>query len=345
MTFEWWEAVVAVAGALVTVVAGVVLFAVHRVPKLQLRGARVLVTGGSTGIGLDLAKTFARKGAHVVISARREDVLKAAVAEINSEVRHDATTSLLHEAQYVVMDVSNDANVAEGCAKALELLGGATSLDIVVCCAGFSHPSRFLDCPASVARQMMEVNYFGCVNVSRQVLPSMIEAKHGRIVLVSSMAAAAPVAGFTTYAASKAAVRAFAQSLDMEYACLGVRTQVVNPPDVATPGYELENAVKSEECKQICAMGGASPFTARQMAEACVDGMEHYSFQVNLGFDGRMLGFGSACMEPPASALELMGQFLFGGMIRLVGVVYTKLHYGIVKRVRRAEAAKNQSNK
>lgn len=340
MAFVWWEAVVAIAGVLVTAVAGVILFSVHRVPKLQLRGARVLVTGGSTGIGLDLAKTFARKGAHVVISARREDILKAAVAEINAEVRHDAETALLHNAQYVVMDVSNESNVALGCDKALSLLGGASSFDVVVCCAGFSHPSRFLDCPASIAKQMMEVNYFGCVNVCRQVLNAMVSAKRGRIVLVSSMAAAAPVAGFTTYAASKAAVRAFAQSLDMEYASMGIRTQVVNPPDVATPGYEQENVVKSEECKQICAMGGASPFTARQMAEACVAGIENYSFQVNLGFDGVMLGFASACMEPPASALDLAGQFLFGGIIRLVGVVYTKLHYGIVRKVRQAEAAK-----
>jgi 3-dehydrosphinganine reductase len=340
MTFVWWEAVVAIAGVIVTAVAGVVFFAVHRVPKLQLRGARVLVTGGSTGIGLDLAKAFARKGAHVVISARREDVLKAAVAEINAEVRHDATTTLLHSAQYVVMDVSNDDKVAEACASALALLGGAPSFDVVVCCAGFSHPSRFLDCPAKTARQMMEVNYFGCVNVARQVLGPMLTAKRGRIVLVSSMAGAAPVAGFTTYAPTKAAVRAFAQSLDMEYACLGVRTQVVNPPDVATPGYELENAVKSEECKQICAMGGASPFTARQMAEACIAGIENFSFQVNLGFDGVMLGYASACMEPPASALDLMGQFMFGGIIRLVGVVYTKMHYSIVQSVRRAESAK-----
>lgn len=120
---------------------------------------------------------------------------------------------------------------------------------------------------------------------------------------------------------------------------MGVRTQVVNPPDVATPGYEKENEVKSEECKQICAMGGASPFSAREMAAACVRGIERYAFQVNLGFDGVMLGYGSACLEPPASAVDLTMQFLFSGVIRLVGTVYSKLHYQIVKNVRRKEGS------
>lgn len=336
MTVEWWQVTVGVVGVVITTLLSVVAFAVHRVPRLELKGARVLITGGSTGIGLELAKEFVRKGSHVVISARREEVLRGATAEINAEAT--AASSLLHKASYVVMDVGSEDRVRDACASALKSVGGAEGFDVVVCCAGFSHPSRFLDCPVAVAKQQMEVNYFGCLNVARAVLPAMLKQKRGRIVFVSSMAAAAPIAGFTTYAPTKAAVRAFAQALDMEYACMGVRSQVVNPPDVETPGYEEENKVKSEECKQICALGGASPFTPKAMAQACVKGIESYSFQVNLGFDGVMLGYGSACMEAPASAVDLVMQFMFGGIIRLVGAVYTKFHYGIVKNVRRAEA-------
>lgn len=342
VAFEWWQIVVGIAGVLTTTVIGVIIFTVHRVPKLSLKGKRVLLTGGSTGIGLEMAKEFVRKGAHVVISARREDVLRSATAEINAEAK---TTSLLHPAHYVVMDVGNEQSVKDGSLRALSLLGNIPSFDVVVCCAGFSHPSRFLDCPPQTARNQMEVNYFGCVNVVRQVLPGMMEQRQGRIVLVSSMAGSAPIAGFTTYSPTKAAVRAFAQALDMEYACLGIRTQVVNPPDVETPGYQHENLVKSEECKQICALGGASPFTARSMAEACVAGIERYSFQVNLGFDGVLLGYGTAGMEPPTSAFDLTMQFMFGGIIRLVGTVYTRLHYNIVRSVRRNEDSKAHAPK
>lgn len=342
----WWSVAVGTIGVVITTVIGAILFAVKREPKLRIKGARVLITGGSTGIGLAMAKEFVRRGARVVITARREDVLQKAVEEINRDAK--AESALLHAVSYAVMDVSNDASTRSGYEKALIAAGvdgssaTAAAFDIVVCCAGFSHPSRFLDCPPEVAKQMMDVNYFGCVNVARVALPGMTAQRHGRLVLVSSMAAAAPIAGFTTYSPTKAAVRAFAQALDMEYACLGVRTQVVNPPDVDTPGYEQENKVKSEECKRICAMGGASPFTSRAMAVACVEGIETFRFQVNLGFDGIMLGYGSACMEAPSHALDLAMQFMFGGIIRLVGAVYTKLHFGIVSDVRREEELKKK---
>jgi 3-dehydrosphinganine reductase len=306
--------------------------AVRRVPQCSIRGSRVLITGGSAGIGLEMAKEFVRRGAFVVIAARREDVLRAAIAEITAEVNNE----LLPRAKHLVLDVRAEAPAMErAVAQAAELLGGP--VDILVCCAGFSYPSRFLDCPEKIARDMMEVNYFGSVNVVRAVLPGMLQRREGRIVLVSSMAAAAPVAGFTNYAPTKAALRAFAQSLDMEVSCLGVNVQVINPPDVATPGYEEENKVKSPECKAICSLGGASPFTAREMARRAVDGVQHYSFQVNMGFDGHVLGMGSACMEPPSSVLDLAGQFFLLGVVRVVGAIYSKIHYNIVKRVRARE--------
>jgi 3-dehydrosphinganine reductase len=313
----------------------VMMWADHRVPRFSCKGARVLVTGGSTGIGLEIAKELARRGAKVVISARREDVLKKAVNDVNKAV---AGEGLLPPLSYVVMDVSNEGVVAAATALAAEQLGG--DIDLLVCSAGFSHPSRFEDCSAAVARNMMEVNYFGCTNVVRAVLPKMTARGKGRVALVSSMAASAAIAGFTNYSPTKAALKAFAQALDMEVACLGIRVQLINPPDVETPGYEAENLVKSPECREICAMGGATPFTAEAMARASVDGIETYSFQVNLGFDGIMLGWGTAGMQPPTGMKELLGEFALGGILRLVAVVYTKLHYNIVANVRSKERSK-----
>ena len=331
---EWWEIAAFVGVSAIAGIVTVMLWAVHRVPRFSVKGARVLVTGGSTGIGLEIAKELARRGAKVVISARREDVLRNAVTEINKAAPHEGE-ALLPAASFVVMDVSDEKNVQEGTAAAVSKLGGP--IDLLVCSAGFSHPSRFEDCSSTIARNMMEVNYFGCTSVVRAVLPQMTAQGRGRISLVSSMAATAAVAGFTNYSPTKAALRAFAQALDMEVACLGVRVQLINPPDVATPGYDKENEVKSPECRKICALGGASPFTAEAMGKASVEGIVNYSFQVNLGFDGVVLGWGTAGMLPPSGFGELLAEFTLGGILRVVASVYTKIHYGIVADVRKAE--------
>jgi 3-dehydrosphinganine reductase len=326
--------VTSVVGVVVATVVVVACIVVQRVPQLRLNGKTALVTGGSAGIGLAVAQELVRRGAHVVIAARRQDVLTEALATINAAATEHG--GLLVKATSVVMDVSDEESVTRGVAEACQWSkqnGGTGAIDVLICNAGFSHPSRFLDIPADVARRMMDVNFFGCVNVVRRVLPRMQERKAGRIVLVSSMAGAAPVAGFSVYSATKAAVRAFAASLDQENAARGVRVQVLNPPDVATPGYDEETRVKSEECKRICAFGGAAPFKAGEVAKATVNGIERYSFQINIGFDGWLLGAGTANMDAPTSVPQLVFEALFGGTIRLVSTVYTKCHYGIVRAV------------
>jgi 3-dehydrosphinganine reductase len=234
----------------------------------------------------------------------------------------------------VVMDVSDEKSVAAAVAEVRQWGG---DIDVLVCNAGYSVPSRFLDIPNAQGQGMMDVNFFGCVNVVRAVVGRMYERKQGRVVLVSSMAGMAPVAGFTLYGPTKAAVRAFAQSLDMESASRGVRVQVVNPPDVATPGYAEENKTKSEECKQICAMGGTKPMSAGEFAKGVVSQIERYSFQVNVGFDANMLAIGCAGMDPPSDPVRLLLEVTLGGVMRLVAAVYVYLHYGIVRSVHKKE--------
>lgn len=332
---SWWPYVVGTLGVALAAVLGACIWATHRVPRLTFAGKRVLITGGSTGIGLSVAKEIARRGGHVAVAARREAVLREAVKEIKAVAAEGVQVT------YTVVDVSDIGETEKAVANLSKRMGGA--IDVLICSAGFAHPSRFLDCPPDVARSMMDINYFGCVNAARAVLPQMLEQGFGRVVVVSSMASVAAVAGFTAYSPTKAAIRAFAQAMDMEHAPLGVRFQVVNPPDVATPGYEKENLVKSEECKRICAMGGAAPFTPDAMAASIVAGIERFSFQVNLGFDGWLLGTGSAGMEAPTSVLQLAVEVLFGGIVRLIGVIFTRLHYNIVASVRKEESKRGSA--
>eukprot|EP00672_Neobodo_designis_P017043 CAMPEP_0174843858 /NCGR_PEP_ID=MMETSP1114-20130205/10782_1 /TAXON_ID=312471 /ORGANISM="Neobodo designis, Strain CCAP 1951/1" /LENGTH=330 /DNA_ID=CAMNT_0016078089 /DNA_START=37 /DNA_END=1032 /DNA_ORIENTATION=- len=313
----------------VPVLASLVL--VHRVPRLDVKGKVVLLTGGSAGIGLELAVALVAKGARVAIAARRRAVLEEAVAEIKkrSGVSDDNTIS------FVEMDVADPDSVAKGVDKVR--FWAKADIDVCICNAGYSLPSRFLDIPQRHQTGMVDVNFHGCANVCRAVLPRMYERKAGRVVLVSSMAGTAPVAGFTVYGATKAAIRAFAQSLDMESAARGVRVQVVNPPDVATPGYEEENKTKSPECLEICAMGGMTPMKPSAFAAGVLQGIENYSFQVNVGFDGNFLAMGTAGMDPPTSRWWFVCEVLLGGLLRLVCAVYVYLHYGIVRKIHRKE--------
>lgn len=314
----------------VLVVAALVLK--HRVPRLNLAGRTALITGGSTGIGLELAKQFAKKGAHVVIAARRKAVLETAVAEI-TRVAPTAKVS------FVTMDVGDAAAIAAGVTEARQWsakVGGTGEIDVLVCSAGFSIPSRFLDISDENARRMMDINFFGCTSVTKAVIGRMYERKAGRVVLVGSMGGAAPVCGFTYYGATKAALKAFAASLDMESASRGVRIQVINPPDVNTPGFEEENKMKSPECKEVCAMSN-SVMDPSEFAAGCVEKIERYTFQINVGFDAWALGTAVAGMDPPSDEVQLLAEVCLGGILRLVSSVYTFLHYRIVRKVHKKE--------
>lgn len=324
---------VAVLGATVLLT---VAWAVQRVPRWEWSSTAVLLTGGSVGIGLATAKALAEKQVpYLVLAARREGVLRDAVREVQQAA---AACGSRTKVFYVVMDVSDEAAVAAGVAAATAQCDGHP-INLLICNAGFAHPARFADSTMQDARQMMEVNYFGCIAVLWKVLPGMLAARRGRVVLTSSMVARAPIAGYALYGATKAGLRAFAHSVDMENSCLGVRAQVVSPPDVETPGFEHENEVKSPECAAISAFGGAKPFTSEAMAACIVRGIEHYTFDITLGSDGVLLSYGSAGMEPATSVVALLTQSLVGGWLRLGLAVFSKLHYGIVKRVRVTEAA------
>jgi 3-dehydrosphinganine reductase len=314
----------------------VAAWAVQRVPRWEWSSSTVLLTGGSAGIGLATAEALARKQVpFLVLAARREALLQQAVRQVEKVAAECGSRTRV---SYVVMDVSDEPSVSAGLAKATAQCDGR-SINLLICNAGFAYPARFVDSTMQHAREMMEVNYFGCLAVLWKVLPDMLTAKRGRVVLTSSMAARAPIAGYSLYSATKAGLRAFAHSLDMENSCLGVRVQVVSPPDVETPGFEHENEVKSPECAAISAFGGAKPFSPEAMAEAIMHGIEDYTFDITLGSDGVLLSYGSAGMEPATSVSALLVQSVVGGLLRLGLAVFSKLHYGIVKHIRATDAS------
>ncbi len=182
----------------------------------------VLVTGASSGIGRALALELARRGAHVMASARREAELTSLCDEIKASGG---------KASFIVCDVSQPDAAAEVVRKAERDLG---SLDMVISNAGVGgggHASR-LDV-ASVSR-MIDVNVRGAIVPLIAAIPIMLGQKHGHLVGVSSLAGKRALPTAAVYNATKAAFSMCLEGLLMDLEPSGIKVTDVQPGFVAT---------------------------------------------------------------------------------------------------------------
>ena len=189
----------------------------------EFKGKRAIVTGASSGIGKGIATRFAKMGVKVILAARRQLELEEVAAEIRS---HGGTAIV------TPCDVTNPEDVARVVQTAVDELGG---VDIMVNCAGIAGPMTFEDTPPERFRQHMDVNYFGAVEFVRNVLPLMKEQGSGYIVNISSITGLKGLPTYTSYGASKFAIRGFSDSLRHEVKKYGIKVSVVAPPGVHTP--------------------------------------------------------------------------------------------------------------
>jgi 3-dehydrosphinganine reductase len=232
----------------------------------SFRGSHVLITGGSSGIGLATARLAVARGAKVSLVARRADVLDSAATAIRAEGGQVAVAAA---------DVADAAQVSTAVSALTDAFG---PVDIVVCSAGQARPGYFQDLDPDLFRSMMDVNYFGMVNVVRAIVPSMIERRHGSVVGVSSAAGLVGVFGYTAYAPTKFAVRGFLESLRAELLPYGIHVGCSFPPDTDTPQLEDENKYKPKETKAIS--GTIKPLSAERVAKSIVEGIEKERFVI-----------------------------------------------------------------
>ncbi len=208
-------------------------------------GKRVLIVGGSKGIGRSLAVRLASRRASVCIAARGEVGLADVAADLRDSFggRHAC----------VAFDVADPRSIQSARDRVLDALGG---LDVVVCASGTARAAGFLDAPEDDFRRMMEVNYLGHVNVVRAFAPTLTAQGHGSICLLSSIVAFVPIYGYSAYAASKGAIVAFGESLRQEMKLHGVRVTLFYPPTTDTPGLEEENRTKPDAVWAIESQSG-----------------------------------------------------------------------------------------
>jgi NAD(P)-dependent dehydrogenase (short-subunit alcohol dehydrogenase family) len=191
-------------------------------------GKVVLVTGGSSGIGLAAAKKFAEAGAITVICARDETKLAEAKKEIVEFAGADAQVHVYSA------DIAEEASCAELVAWLNDEFGG---VDVLINNAGRSirraienSYDRFHD-----FERTMQLNYFGCLRITMGLLPGMVAKKKGHVVNISSIGVLTNAPRFSAYVASKAALDAWTRCASSEFADVGVTFTTINMPLVRTP--------------------------------------------------------------------------------------------------------------
>jgi 3-dehydrosphinganine reductase len=255
---------------------------------MDFKGKVVIITGGSSGIGLALAKEFAARDAHVFLAARRSATLEEALASIPVNP---------NGSKYAVCcDVCVPAQVD---AMIQEVIQKAGPPDILVNCAGVVHPGFVQDLDLDKFKWMMETNYFGVVNTVKAVLPGMIQRGSGMIVNVGSLTCMYGVIGYSAYSGSKFAMRGFTESLRMELKSHGIQVSLVMPPDTDTPQLEYENQYKPLELKYLLPDLGVVP--PEQVAREVMRGIQRGQFEIVPDLSFRV----------GLSALRLSGTFAY----------------------------------
>jgi 2-keto-3-deoxy-L-fuconate dehydrogenase len=191
----------------------------------ELQGLKALVTGGASGIGLAIARTFAAEGAAVV------------VLDLATE-RPDA---LPPGAGYVAADISDDDAVRAAVGRAVESLGG---LDILVNNAGIGAQGTVEDATDEEWHRVLDVNVVGTARVSRAAWPALRASAQAAVVNTASLVATAGLPQRAVYSASKGAVLALTRAMAADGMPDGIRVNAVSPGTADTPwiGRLLDSA-------------------------------------------------------------------------------------------------------
>jgi short-subunit dehydrogenase len=197
---------------------------------VEIAGSVAVVTGASSGIGWSTAWAFARRGATVVVSARREDRLQTLAWAIGDR----GGTAIP-----IPCDVTSRLQV-EALAARVEQEAGRC--DVLVNNAGVPGGGSFLDLTLDDLERVIRTNYLGVVYGTKAFVPMLLAGGRGHVVNVASMAGRYAIPGSAVYSSAKHAVVAFSESLNYELAPLGVLVTSVNPALVKTEGFPHRDA-------------------------------------------------------------------------------------------------------
>lgn len=188
-------------------------------------GKSIWITGASSGIGKALAIELSKSQAKLILSSRNKDSLEATKKEcINNGATED-------QVELLTLDLQDSFSLAQKAKEAIRLFD---TIDILINNAGISHRSSVQETSMDVQRQIMEINYFGAISLSKYLLDHMLEKGQGHQVIINSIAGKVSLPYRSAYTASKHALVGFYESMQRELKSSGVQVTIAYPGYITT---------------------------------------------------------------------------------------------------------------
>ncbi|MGI9534973.1 MAG: SDR family NAD(P)-dependent oxidoreductase, partial [Thermodesulfobacteriota bacterium] len=190
---------------------------------ISLKNKNVIITGASSGIGMEAAKLFAAEGSNLVLAARSEDKLEQLGSELNNF-------------NIKILKLPTDVSKISDCKKLIkETVNKLGSIDILVNNAGFSYRGNVDDVDLKTIEQIIDVNFKAPIRLTNLALPYLKKSESGRIINVASILGIVPLPTEAVYSATKFALRAFSYALSEELIGTDTKVCLVCPGPVDTP--------------------------------------------------------------------------------------------------------------
>ena len=238
----------------------------------------IIITGGSSGLGLELARRLAAEGARLTLIARDRHKLEQAAQELHA--RHGGAHVSVES-----LDVRDEAATHTCMRRIVDAHG---RIDMLINSAGILREGYFEKLALKDFREVMEVNYFGLLIATRAALPHL-RASRGRLVNIASMAGLTGAFGYAPYCASKHAIVGLTESLRYELKPLGVKVHLVCPGEFDSPMVdELDRYRTPENRAHTLTIPKA---TVAAIAEATLAGIRADRFLIVPGMATRLVAF------------------------------------------------------
>jgi len=324
----------------------------------------VLITGGSSGIGLSLAECLLKKNTDIVVTlvARNKEKLENSKAALITKTKCNQ-----EQVQIFSCDVANFEDLDRSVTAACKLC--QKPVTALICSAGISSHRLIQDTSSSLFKDMMDINVLGSFNAVKAVLPFMtgvsnaerekgesdlgssgdsmetasavsqslrdatpgISRKPGIICLVSSQAGSIGIIGYSAYSSSKFALRGMAESLQMELRPHNVFVTLTHPPDTETPSLQKENAERSALLRQIAET--ASAWSSDMVAYKILFDISNNVFLSHFGFLGWLLSLATASCAPVHSVTQFILEVTLCGVARFAALFF---HYDFDSKIKRS---------
>lgn len=237
----------------------------------------VVITGGSSGIGLAIAKAFALKKAKIVLISRNKEKLIQAKTEL------EKISGIPSSAFYFPADVSDKEQINMVMLQIGEQFHG---IDVFVNSAGIITCGRLADHPIQDLEACLFTNYLGAVYATKAAWPWLKKNK-GLLGFVSSVAGYTGVIGYSGYAPPKFAMTGLAECLRLEAKDDGMRISIIYPPDTETALLEYER--KHSLPESIALNKNIKTITAEQVAKIFMEGLQKNKFEIYCDFNSRFV--------------------------------------------------------